>query len=567
MRKPERASGMNALVVAEKPSVARSIRLTIKPPPQTLALRGHFLELDFPEAFSKWRDVNPEKLFEAPVTWVVRDRKAHRDLVRNVENADLIVLATDNDAEGELIAYEVLLAAEKTLGSRPKFKRMRFNAATPEELRNAWNRLEPDLNWRWVWKALFRHRFDLATGAAYTRLLTLSGRLNADRRLVSWGSCQAPTLWFVYEREVAIRNFKPENYWVISAVVDAKGVKAKVSTAPLRDEALARQLYTIASAAEQANVAAFKLEDEVARKPLPTDTDAMLQELSRILGISAVKVMAVAERLYGDGAISYPRTETNMWVGVDHKRVLAVLAKTPLASFVNYGNFNPRSGKRNDEAHPPIHPTSHFTGGGVEGKVWEYVARRYLANVVGRDAQLKKWRLGVELNGIPMEASNKYFVDRGFYAVFPYFEPRDTLQIPQLRAGEALPVLEVKLDEKQTKPPQRLTEAELLKLLKKHGIGTDATRADYPHLIVERGYAWKKGKAFYLTDLGEKLMNLLKDADARLVTPETRRYVEELMTEIERGRRNVDDALKESLSVYQDLYRAVANKLGYLFKV
>jgi DNA topoisomerase-1 len=444
---------------------------------------------------------------------------------------------------------------------------MRFNAATPEELRNAWNRLEPDLNWRWVWKALFRHRFDLATGAAYTRLLTLSGRLNADRRLVSWGSCQAPTLWFVYEREVAIRNFKPENYWVISAVVDAKGVKAKVSTAPLRDEALARQLYTIASAAEQANVAAFKLEDEVARKPLPTDTDAMLQELSRILGISAVKVMAVAERLYGDGAISYPRTETNMWVGVDHKRVLAVLAKTPLASFVNYGNFNPRSGKRNDEAHPPIHPTSHFTGGGVEGKVWEYVARRYLANVVGRDAQLKKWRLGVELNGIPMEASNKYFVDRGFYAVFPYFEPRDTLQIPQLRAGEALPVLEVKLDEKQTKPPQRLTEAELLKLLKKHGIGTDATRADYPHLIVERGYAWKKGKAFYLTDLGEKLMNLLKDADARLVTPETRRYVEELMTEIERGRRNVDDALKESLSVYQDLYRAVANKLGYLFKV
>jgi DNA topoisomerase IA len=292
----------------------------------------------------------------------------------------------------------------------------------------------------------------------------------------------------------------------------------------------------------------------------------MLQELSRIYGLSGSKTMAVAEDLYAEGFISYPRTETNAWVGVDHRQVLGMLSKTPLASLVNISDYSPRSGKRNDGAHPPIHPVAPYTGSDLKAKVWEYVARRYLANVVGRDAKLKKWSLDVDLNGVPMAAANRYFIDRGFYAIFPYFEPKDTLQIPQLRIGEALPILKVELEEKQTKPPPRLTEAELLKLLRKHGIGTDATRADYPHIIVERGYALKKGKAFYLTGLGEKLMRLLEDADSRLATPETRRYVEELMAEIEQGKRSVDDALKESLSIYQDLYRAVAGKLDYPLK-
>jgi len=551
---------MKTLVVVEKPSVARTIRYVIKPP-RILALRGHFLELDFPREYGKWREVDPERLFNAPVVWVARDRRTYLELVKAVKGAGEIVVATDNDAEGELIGYEVLLTARKVLKSEPPLKRMRFNAATPAELRKAWNSLETGLNWRWVWKALFRHQFDLATGAAYTRLLTLSKRFKAEGRVISWGSCQAPTLWFVYNREMEIRNFKPEKYWVLSATVNAKGVPVKVQTGPIKNEAEARQLYSQATKARDAVVNAFRLEDDVAHKPLPTDTDAMLQELSRIYGVSGSKIMAVAEGLYAEGFISYPRTETNAWVGVDHRQTLNMLSKTPLGSFINPSDYNPRGGKRNDGAHPPIHPTAPYAGDDLKAKVWEYVARRYLANVVGRDAKLKKWGLGVELNGVPMTAANRYFIDKGFYIIFPYFEPKNTLQIPQLRIGETLPVLNVEIGEKQTMPPPRLTEAELLKLLKRHGIGTDATRADYPRIIVERGYALKKGKSFHLTELGEKLMTLLREADSRLATPETRRYVEELMAEIEAGRRSVDDALEESLGMYRDLYRTVAKAL------
>lgn len=552
---------MDMLVVAEKSSVARAIRLAVKPQPKVLALRGHFMELNFPREYNYWRSVNPKELFKAPVDWTVKDGRVYSALTRAIRNCGMIVIATDNDSEGELIGYEVLLSAEKVLGKTPPYRRMRFNAATPQELGRAWTSLESSLRWSWVWKALFRHRFDLATGAAYTRLLTLSRKIKQNSELVSFGSCQTPTLWFVYQRELEIRSFKPEKYWVVSAVLDAKGVKVKASTGSIKDAEEAKRLYFAAEKAGYADVSEYQLEDDVARKPLPTDTDAMLQELSRIFGLSGAKAMQIAEALYADGYISYPRTETNLWVGVNHKQILDMLSKTPLGTLINVAEYGPRSGKHNDEAHPPIHPTAYYGGMDLKGKVWMYLARRYLANVVGRDAKLKKWMLHVALNGVPMEAANRYFVDKGFYEIFPYFEPKDMLQIPQLRVGDKLPVLKVELEEKETKPPPRITEAELLGLLKRHSIGTDATRAEYPHLIVRRGYAWKKGKAFHLSPIGERLIATLMNVEKRLVTPETRRYVEGLMDKVEHGEKPLEAALEESLSLYEKFYEALEQTL------
>jgi DNA topoisomerase IA len=114
--------------------------------------------------------------------------------------------------------------------------------------------------------------------------------------------------------------------------------------------------------AKEAAVKAFKLEDGVIRKSLPTDTDDMLQKLSRIYGVSSSKIMTTAEDLYAEGFISYPRTETNAWVSVDHRQVLNMLSKTPLGGLINPSDDSPRGGKRNDGAHPPIHPTAPYAG-------------------------------------------------------------------------------------------------------------------------------------------------------------------------------------------------------------
>lgn len=543
------------IVVAEKPSVARAIMRAVRPEAEVVALSGHLLELDFHEKYANWENNDPAELFHAGTRWIIRDEKAYGSLLRALKSSgDPIIFATDNDHEGELIAYEAMLIARETL-SKLNYMRMRFNTVADNELREAWRNLEPDLNWGWIEKALFRHKFDLIVGAAYTRLLTLTARKNgAAVKLVSYGSCQTPTLWFVYERDMEIRNFKPEVYYVVWAVLDDRGTRVKVSTSPIRDRSEAEKLYRIAKNAKNALVKEYILKVEEEQKPLPTDTDTMLQELTKILGVSGNRIMASAEDLYAEGFISYPRTETNMWVRVNHREILKMLAETPLSEFTALQDLNPLEGRKNDGAHPPIHPIKPYLANDWKGKIWEYIARRYLANVVGRNALFERWKLSVELDGVLMEASGKYFIHEGFYEVFPYFRPRDLHWIPELRKGQTLPVIEVQLDEKKTKPPPHLTESELLRLMERNGIGTDATRHLFPSLIVDRGYAFKKRKSFVITSHGEALINLLMAVDKRLVTPETRRFAERMMAEVEARRISLDEALSQSLKVYEMLY-------------
>ncbi|RJS91383.1 hypothetical protein CW705_03990 [Candidatus Bathyarchaeota archaeon] len=123
-----------------------------------------------------------------------------------------------------------------------------------------------------------------------------------------------------------------------------------------------------------------------------------------------------------------------------------------------------------------------------------------------------------------------------------------------LTLGEKLRIVSIRLHEGKTKPPNRLTEAELLKLMEENGIGTDATRATYPKLLIDRGYAVRERRVFKPTELGMKLIELLEDVDERLVTPETRRRIEELMEEIETGKIGYNEALEKAVSEYLPLY-------------
>ena len=106
-----------------------------------------------------------------------------------------------------------------------------------------------------------------------------------------------------------------------------------------------------------------------------------------------------------------------------------------------------------------------------------------------------------------------------------------------------------------------MTEAELLKLMEENGIGTDATRATYPKLIIDREYAVKERKTFRPTELGMRLIELLEDVDERLVTPETRKRVEQLMAEIEAGRIGYDEALERAVAEYLPLYQKLEDRV------
>ncbi|RLG16689.1 hypothetical protein DRN63_03940 [Nanoarchaeota archaeon] len=129
-----------------------------------------------------------------------------------------------------------------------------------------------------------------------------------------------------------------------------------------------------------------------------------------------------------------------------------------------------------------------------------------------------------------------------------------------LKVSERLKIISVKLDKGRTKPLDRLTQAELLRLMEENGIGMDATRATYPKLIIDRGYAIKERIVYKPTEHGMKLIELLESVDERLVTAETRRRAKELVAEIEAGRMSYEDALERAVSEYLPLYQRLEDR-------
>ncbi|RLF99407.1 MAG: DNA topoisomerase III, partial [Thaumarchaeota archaeon] len=260
------------------------------------------------------------------------------------------------------------------------------------------------------------------------------------------------------------------------------------------------------------------------------------------------------------GFISYPRTETNKYrPGFNFNQPLRA-AVEGLGITLPSIEAKPRQGKRDDGAHTPIYPVMAYKGSGIHLRVWRYVAKRFLANAFYRDALKTERSAELDLAGIKMKAAGSKLLEPGFYEIYDYFRPSDN-PIPRLEKGEKVTVISLKLHEGRTRPPKRLTESDLLKLMEEHGIGTDATRASFPKLIMDRGYAVKRGKVFKPTDLGLKLIEVLETIDPKLVTPETRRRVEEFMNLIEAGRISYEEALEKAAEEYKKLFEKLKDRI------
>jgi len=551
------------VIVAEKPSVARRIKEALKGEDVVVtSVRGHVMDSEFPRGYG-WRECRPSKLFEVrEFEDEVTDSRSFRELRNLFKRSEVLVIATDNDSEGELIGSEILKIWRQVKGDAP-YKRMRFNSTDYAELRRAWKNLEDDLNWNWVWKALFRQRFDLITGAAFTRLLTLSARrVNRRIRLISWGTCQAPTLWFVVRRERERLNFKPKFFWTLKVVFrTALGEEFEAESDRFWDRRKAEEAYRKASSTSHGTVLHFEEKLTRVLRPTPIRTDDMLRDLVRLTGLSAARILQIAETLYANGYISYPRTETNKYRRTFDFKSPMKAACTGLKIEPLNAQPSPRQGRLDDGAHTPIYPVAPYAGSGVAAKVWEYVARRFLANAFYPDAVRRERSAEISLAGIALRASGAETAVKGFYEIYPYFKPTDK-PIPELREGEVLEVVSVKLHEGKTRPPDRLTEAELLKLMEAHGIGTDATRASFPKIIADRGYVVKQRKVFKPTELGMKLIEVLESIDPKLVTPDTRRRVEELMEKIEAGEITYEEALEKAVAEYKPLYLELENRIS-----
>lgn len=313
------------------------------------------------------------------------------------------------------------------------------------------------------------------------------------------GSCQFPTLGFVVDRYFRVRNFVPEAFWAIKVTHEREGMKVNFNWSRNRlfDRMAVIIFYERCLLAKTAKVTKVQEKPTKKWKPLPLTTVEMQKMATRFLRMTGQQALTAAEKLYNKGFISYPRTETDRFDKGMNLRTLVQKQTTStqwgqFAQGLIGGNFKqPREGKNDDKAHPPIHPITFVTPAALENdderKVYELVARRFLA-CCSDDAKGVSTDIDILYGDETFTAHGVIVLERNYLDVYWYENWTGTAMLPKFTLGERFEPTEAIMTEGKTSPPSYLTEADLIALMDANGIGTDATMAEHIEKIQEREY-------------------------------------------------------------------------------
>lgn len=611
---------MRILCVAEKPSIAKSIATILArgqpanrpgkdkfcrnydfqyrmPGVQGMvdmtmtSVRGHLTNADFGPQFKGWLTCSPADLFEAPITTGLSDdaKAIGMNLRMEARNADAVMIWTDCDREGEHIGSEIVTEVRK-VRSNIRVMRARFSAIIDSQIHAACQNTV-ELDWRAADAVESRIHLDLRIGAAFTRMQTLALQnripaLNETRQVISYGPCQFPTLGFVVERYKKVTQFVPEPFWLLQVhkTRSMSGGDPSPDDPPddickvvfnwervhLFDKNVVQIFRDLCRADPEANVDDVTNKQTKKWKPYPLTTVELQKSGSRLLRLAPKRILDVAESLYQKGFLSYPRTETDQYdKEFDFTTLIAKQtadgAWGGIAQRLLDGAFErPRNGKNNDKAHPPIHPTSHANGlTGDDKRVYDYVTRRFLASCWS-DAIGTQTTVAISIAGEKFHASGLVILQRNYLEVFTYDKWEGNL-LPPFVQGETFTPTRFEMKEGLTSPPKLLTEADLVNLMDKNGIGTDATIAEHIAKVIERRYVMqvKEGKTTYLVPStlgiglveGYNQLNLEKS----LCKPLLRRETEYRMSLICAGQRSKADTITESIDEYREVF-ALTNR-------
>ncbi|MCQ8894213.1 MAG: DNA topoisomerase I [Methanolinea sp.] len=521
-----------------------------------VGLKGHVVEVDFVEGYSNWRSESrtPRSLIDAPTTKVPTEKKIVALLQKLARNATRVTIATDFDTEGELIgkeAYELVRAVNPSV----PVDRVRFSAITPEEIRNAFAH-PTTIDFALASAGEARQVIDLMWGASLTRFLSLAAKRGGSN-ILSVGRVQSPTLAMIVDREREIEAFRPEKYWQLHLLTEKAGeqIEARHTTSRFHEyqEAVAARDRTV----PPLTVTEVREGTKVDRAPSPFDTTSFIVAAAR-LGFSAANAMRVAEDLYMNGYISYPRTDNTVYPAtLDLSHVLASLLPTVFHPDVEWVMANrrpvPTRGQKTSTDHPPIHPTGPARReelGEERWKLYELVVRRFLATL-SPDARWKTMKVMLSAGGEPYTITGGQILEPGWRKVYPYSAATESL-LPGFRQGEVLPIREVRMEEKETQPPPRYTQSRLIQRMEELGLGTKSTRHEVIQKLVSRKYV--EGNPLRPTLVGRAVIESLENHADTITRPEMTQTLESHMQQIKERARKSDEVVQESRGMLHQVF-------------
>jgi DNA topoisomerase-1 len=462
------------------------------------------------------------------------------------------VVATDYDIEGSLIGY---LALKYACEINPVYaQRMIFSTLTKLDLQEAYQNVRPNLDFPMIESGCVRHEVDWLYGINLTRALTLAIKKSAGWfKIVSTGRVQGPTLTLVASRDQEINLFVPTPFWEITTEGSYRNHQLELEYHQRHIDTKAKA-YAVAEELQGKIACVDSINNRYITQsaPAPFNLGDLQAEAYRFFGFRPSRTLSIAQKLYLDALISYPRTNSQrLPSNLDVKAILTGLGEItrfgPLVKrLLQQAHLTPTQGEKDDPAHPAIHPTGARPTRELmpsEEKVFHLVVYRFLASfgeAVAKEIVRADIMCGEHLfylRGLRILKSG--WMD--FYG--PFAAVRETL-LPVLSKGDEIQLTLVKVDEKFTSPPSRFNPASLLRLLEKENLGTKATRSDIIDSLNSRGYTL--GERYELSALGSAVYESLQRYVPSILSADFTRELEGKMDGIQQGTGRREDVLSEA---------------------
>ena len=506
-----------------------------------------------------WKIASLPYLVWAPIEKLPAEKEIIRALKNLAKKADSVIIGTDFDREGELIGSDALRQVREVAPSVP-VSRARYSAFTRAEIDHAFANLV-DLDQDLADAGESRQYIDLIWGAVLTRYLT-AARWSGLGTVRSAGRVQTPTLALVVERERERLAFKPEDYWVIQGQGEKDGDSAGSfrmthATARFWDQDSAETAFGHVADATEGRVTAVERKSRTQRPPAPFNTTS-LQAAAAAEGISPARTMRLAESLYMDGLISYPRVDNTVYPkSLDLRESVRMLSTVPAYGAVCHellkqDKLTATRGKEESTDHPPIYPTAPASPDSLqpaEWKLYNLIARRFLATLMG-PATIEGTKVTIDVADEPFTVTGSVLASPGFRAVYPYGLKKDD-QLPALAEGDVVSVDDMELLAKQTEPPARYSQGKLIQEMEKRGLGTKSTRASIIDTLYERKYF--KNDPVEPSQLGMAIIDALATYAPRITSPDMTAELEDDMTKVADGAQTQEQVVSHSRALLAGL--------------
>ena len=529
------------LLIVESPSKAKTIEKYLDGAFTVRASVGHVRDL--PKSNKKAIDIEGGFIPHYEIS--KGKEKVVSELEALAEKAKEIVLATDPDREGEAISWhlEQLLRMNKKV--KAPIKRAAFHEITKEAVLEALSHPR-DIDQKLVEAQEARRVLDRLVGYDLSGVIWKKVRYG-----LSAGRVQSPALRILMEREREIRAFIPEKYWVLEGMFETKGkehVKLTCTEEP-RDEKFVERIL------DEGKKGAWHVvdvkESEQKRTPrAPFTTSTIQQTASSRLGFSPKRTMQVAQKLYEAGHITYMRTDSTNLSAVSRAQILALVEKKYGKEYAEEHVYKTKS-KNAQEAHEAIRPTHiEVMNAGMndeQKKLYKLIWERAISSQM-TDAKLLKTKI---IANVTPDKSIPDFAANGSRVLFPGWLKVDQdargedVELPKVVAGETLKLIDLSSTEKATEPPNRYSEAALVKALEERGIGRPSTYASIMSTLEDRGYVTKEGRTLFPTDTGDVVSSFLEANFADYISDTFTAEMEDKLDNIAEGTGQYVKTLKD----------------------